>query len=83
MQVDLRARYDWSNQQNDTNGYSYVRQLGSQGQFRDSDDRRLTRNYAAAKAEIAQWFTTIDRGELYSRLERIRVGEDFDAVHVK
>lgn len=83
MQVDLRVRYNWSNQQGHTDGYGYVRQFNSQGQFRDPDDKQLTRNYAAAKAEVAQWLTTIGRGELYSRLERIRVGENFDIVLVK
>ena len=83
MQVDLRARYNWSNQQGKSNGYGYVRQFNSTGQFNDADDKQLTRNYAAAKAEVAQWLTTIGRGELYNRLERIRMGEDFDAVLVK
>ena len=83
MQVDLRARYNWSNQQGKSNGYGYVRQFNSTGQFNDADDMQLTRNYAAAKAEVAQWLTTIGRGELYNRLERIRMGEDFDAVLVK
>lgn len=83
MQVDLRARYNWSNQQGNSNDHGYVRQLKSQGQFNDADDRQLTRNYAAAKAEVARWLTTIDRSELYHRLERIRVGDDFDAVLVR
>ena len=83
MQVDLRARYNWSNQQGKSNDYGYVRQFNSQGQFNDADDKQLTRNYAAAKAEVAQWLTTIGHGELYNRLERIHAGEDFDAVLVK
>ena len=83
MQVDLRARYNWSNQQGKSNDSGYVRQFNSQRQFNDADDKQLTRNYAAAKAEVAQWLTTIDRGELYRRLERIRIGEDFDAILVK
>ena len=83
MQVDLRARYNWSNQQGKSEGHGYVRQFNSQRKFNDADDTQLTRNYAAAKAEVAQWLATIGGGELYNRLERIRTGEDFDAVLVK
>lgn len=56
MQVDLRARYNWSNQQGKSNDSGYVRQFDSQGQFNDADDKQLTRNYAAAKAEVAQCY---------------------------
>lgn len=83
MQVDLRARYNWSDQQDKSKGYGYVRQLNSQSKFNDADDKQLTRNYAAAKAEVAQWLTTIGRGELYNRFERIRAGENFEAVLTK
>ena len=83
MQVDLRARYNWPDQHGKPNDFSYVRRFNSQGQFRDADDAQLTRNYAAAKAEVAQWLHSIGPGALYGRLERIRVGEDFDAVLVK
>lgn len=83
MQVDLRARYNWSNQQGESKDYGYIRRFDSQGEFNDANDQQLTRNYAAAKAEVAQWLTTIGRSELYNRLERIRAGEDFDAALAK
>lgn len=83
MQVDLRVRYDWPNQDGKPNGYRYVRRFNSQGQFRDADDAQLTRNYAAAKAEVGQWLNSIGPSALYARLERIRTGEDFDAVLVE
>lgn len=82
MQVDLRSRYDWPRQKGD-NDYSYIRQFTSQRQFWNADDKKLTRNYAAAKAEVAQWLAAIGRSELYSRLERVREGEGFDAVVVE
>lgn len=78
MQVDFRPRYDLpAGEAVDT---VYVRQLHGVRSFFGADERRLVRNYAAAKVEVAHGLSGIGAPGLYGRLGRIREGEPFDMV---
>ena len=81
MQVDFRPRYELpKGEPIDT---TYVRQLETARQFFQQNDQQLTKNYAAAKAEVAHWLSEADVQSLYQRFERIRTGEKFDAALAK
>lgn len=81
MQVDFRPRYELpKGEPIDT---TYVRQLETAHQFFQPNDQQLTKNYAAAKAEVAHWLSEADVQSLYQRFERIRTGERFDAALAK
>ncbi|AYH44794.1 hypothetical protein CDA09_15615 [Azoarcus sp. DN11] len=78
MQVDFRSRYTMSEQgATDTR---YVRQLTSFEQFFSGNEIGIVKNYAAAKVEVRNWLEGAGAATIYSRLERIRNGESFDAV---
>ena len=78
MQLDRRARYALpSGSRINT---SYVRQLRTARSFFQASDEELTRNYASAKAEIAQWLLDVDPKSLYTRLERVANGEKLETV---
>ena len=81
MQVDFRPRYELpKGEPIDT---TYVRQLETVRQFFQPNDQQLTKNYAAAKAEAAQWLSEVDAQSLYQRFDRIRTGEQFNAALAK
>ena len=74
MQVDFRQRYDLPKAPSvDT---SYVRQLETVGDFFQSGDELLTRNYASAKAEVANWLG----GGCSRRLSAVRAHQERRAV---
>lgn len=75
MQVDRRARFDLPA----TSLSGFVRQYSGSAFFA-SDAVELTRNYAAAKAEVAKWVRKIGQRQLYPVLERIRAGADVAAL---
>jgi hypothetical protein len=79
MQVDFRPQFDLPESEA-RGGTSYVRQLEARGQFFDQDPQRLTRNFRAAKAEVAQWLSLAGQRSLYERLEQIRAGRPFQDV---
>lgn len=73
MQVDERSAYAAP-----TGGTAFVRQLDTVRAFNaTANDAQATLNYAAAKAEVAQWLTRVGAGSLYPRLERVGGGEAF------
>lgn len=78
MQVDFRPEYDLANGASDDT--KSVRALLSANEFIASDPRRLTHNYASAKAEVAAWTEQVGRASVYARLERMRRGEAFETV---
>ncbi len=81
MQVDLRQRYDVP--EGEPVDTAYVRRLERASQFAVSDDRQLTRHYAAAKAEVSRWLQEIGPQGLYARFERLHAGEPFSQVLAK
>lgn len=83
MQVDFRPRYGMVEQGQSVGSTQFVRELKSYRQFFHGDDEQLTQHYAAAKAEVARWLTSIGPHELYDRFDRIRAGESFDGVVAK
>ena len=78
MQVDYRPRYVLSREASAQ--AKNVRTLESARDFFLQDGDLLTKNYAMAKAEVANWLDDVDRASVYDRLERIRAGESFNAV---
>ena len=78
MQVDFRPRYVLRDKARAKT--EYVKTLSSASEFFVQDDDLLTKNYASAKAEVALWVADVGNTSVYSRLERIRAGERFDAT---
>ncbi len=78
MQVDYRPRYVLSREASAQ--AKNVRTLESARDFFLQDGDLLTKNYAMAKAEVANWLDDAGRASVYDRLERIRAGESFNAV---
>ena len=81
MQVDFRPRYELP--KGELIDTTYVRQLETAREFFQPNDQQLTKNYAAAKAEVAHWLSEADAQSLYQRFERIRTGEQFNAALAK
>jgi hypothetical protein len=79
MQVDFRSRYN-SSQPLDATELVSLRALKSINEFNAGNDEEITRHYARSKRAVAQWLEKIGRSNLYSRLERIRAGEDFETA---
>ena len=80
MQVDFRPRYQLSKQEVVKGETHAVRELRSANQFQHGNDQELTFHYAAAKAEVATWLSSLGNQNLYTSLERLRAGESFDTV---
>jgi hypothetical protein len=78
MQVDLRPRYSVIEQS--WGGTGFVRELTTYRQFFRGGEEQMRRHYAAAKAEVTQWLSTIGPRGLFDRFKRIRDGESFHAV---
>lgn len=78
MQVDWRPRYVLSGGANAET--KTVRALNFPGDFFLSDDQLLTKNYAFAKSEVALWVNEVGKASVYKQLERIRLGESFNAI---
>jgi hypothetical protein len=76
MQVDGRSGYQLpAGEPSD-----FVRQLTTPAQFFVAGDKALTRNYAAAKSQVAMWLAKSGKRSLYPALGRIRAGQDGGAV---
>jgi len=76
MQVDYRERYTLRKNADTT----FIRNASNPAQFFVANDQYLTRNYAAAKIQVAQWVAIIGGSSVYERLARIRSGEPFVSV---
>jgi hypothetical protein len=81
MQVDYRARYTLPEDEKPKTGY--VRELGTVREFFEPNEQAVVRNYAAAKAIVADWIAEVGAGSLYTRFERIRQGSAFTEVLAK
>jgi hypothetical protein len=77
MQMDFRSEYDLKQPNNDL---ASVQTLKSNSKFNAGNDQQLTQHYAFAKAIVAKWLTKIGFSNLFSSLERIRVGEKLEGV---
>ena len=75
MQVDYRSKYHLAG--GAMHATKAVSSLDSARDFFVSDTDRLIWHYSAAKAEVAQWLSTVGNDSVYDRLERIRAGESF------
>ena len=80
MQVDLRTKYVLSDSDRQAGWPAAVRSLVSGRQFFTSDDHGLTRHYAAAKEEVANWLRSVERKQLFLLLDRIGSGENFSTL---
>lgn len=78
MQVDFRPQYVLPD--GAVAEAEYVETLSSHRAFFVDNDSLLTKHYASAKAVVAAWVTEVGKTSVYSQLERIRVGEPFQAV---
>jgi hypothetical protein len=76
MQVDFREQYGLP-ADTDT---SYVRNAASPADFFVDNDQQLTRNYGAAKVQVAKWVAAVGSSSVYSQLARLRAGESFANV---
>lgn len=76
MQVDFREEYVLQTGVDTT----YIRNASSPASFFVADDKALTRNYGAAKAEAAHWVAGVGGELVYAQLARIRSGEAFANV---
>jgi len=79
MQVDHRERYLLPKGTDS----EFVRNATSAGDFFVGGDEELTRNYAAAKAQVARWVATVGASSVYGQLGRIQAGEPFDGLVAK
>lgn len=78
MQVDFRPGY--SLEAHDAGSVAGVRKLTTHAQFFGVGIEQMTRNYSAAKAEVAHWLKGEGRDGLYRALERIRSGAPLEAA---
>ena len=76
MQVDYREKYVLPKGV-DTR---YIRNASTPASFFVADDQELTRNYGAAKSEVARWVAEVGSTFVYAQLARIRSGEKFTNV---
>lgn len=78
MQVDSRSAYTLH--AHDRDSAAAVRGLVTHDQFFGVRSEQLTRNYSAAKVEVARWLDGEGPGRLYRTLERIRGGASLEAA---
>lgn len=76
MQVDFREKYSLTRDASS----AYIRNARYPSQFFVENDDELTRNYAAARVQVAEWVAIVGASSVYAQLARIRSGEPFVRV---
>jgi hypothetical protein len=78
MQVDQRPRYALAAE--DAPGKEAVRQLQSPASFFAGSEEQVVRNYAQARAVVAEWVARVGPASVYAQLDQLRRGKSFDAL---